>query len=194
MIYGMTGAKFSGKDTVGNAIIAARNKAGRRTERVLFAGALKDACCAMFGWTREQLEDYDFKETPEPITGKTPRMILQLMGTDFGRDMLHPEIWLRLLAAEVERMTVNGITPVITDVRFENEADFVRKLGGTLIHVVNPETVSRTDGHASENGVEIKDGDILFTNDKTAGLYPVQQFAESIASPWNKDSMYRYIQ
>lgn len=84
----------------------------------------------MFGWTREQLEDYDFKETPEPITGKTPRVILQLMGTDFGRDMLHPELWLRLLAADIERMTASGITPVITDVRFENEAAFVRNLGG----------------------------------------------------------------
>ena len=183
MIYGMTGAQFSGKDTVGNAIIAAFNKSGKRAERVLFAGALKNACCAMFGWTREQLEDYDFKETPEPITGKTPRVILHLMGTDFGRDMLHPELWLRLLAADIERMAANGITPVITDVRFENEAAFVRNLGGTLIHVVNPETVSRTDAHASENGVAFVDGDILFTNDKTAGLQPIKDFASRLIRP-----------
>ena len=183
MIYGMTGLKFSGKDTVGNAIINAHRYNGKRAERVLFAGALKNACCAMFGWTREQLEDYDFKETPEPITGKTPRLILQLMGTDFGRDMLHPELWLRILAADVERMTTNGITPVITDVRFENEADFVRSRGGKLIHVVNPETVSQTDGHASEKGVEFKDGDILFVNDKSAGLQPITDFASRLIRP-----------
>lgn len=105
------------------------------------------------------------------------------MGTDFGRDMLHPELWLRLLAADIERMTANGITPVITDVRFENEAAFVRNLGGTLIHVVNPETVSRTDAHASENGVAFVDGDILFTNDKTAGLQPIKDFASRLIRP-----------
>ena len=135
----------------------------------------------------EQKEDsFSFlQETikPEPITGKTPRVILQLMGTDFGRDMLHPELWLRLLAADIERMTANGITPVITDARFENEAAFVRNLGGTLIHVVNPETVSRTDAHASENGVAFVDGDILFTNDKTAGLQPIKDFASRLIRP-----------
>jgi hypothetical protein len=87
------------------------------------------------------------------------------------------------LRSDIERMTANGITPVITDVRFENEAAFVRNLGGTLIHVVNPETVSRTDAHASENGVAFVDGDILFTNDKTAGLQPIKDFASRLIRP-----------
>jgi hypothetical protein len=183
MIYGITGAKFSGKDTVGAAIIDAQYMFGRRAQRLLFAGALKDACCAIFGWTREQLEDHEFKETPEPITGKTPRAIMQMMGTDFGREMLHTDIWLRVLGAEVKRMTTNGITPVITDVRFDNEAEYVRALGGKIVHVVNPETVTRTDAHASENGVVFVEGDVLYTNDKTAGLQPLREFAIRLVKP-----------
>ena len=181
MIIGLTGAKFSGKDTVGEAIIQAIGKDGRRAQKVSFAGPLKQALCAMFGWTREQLEDHEFKETPEPITGKTPRLIMQLLGTEFGREALHPEVWLRLADAEVVRMQNNQIVPIITDVRFENESEFLRSRGGILIHVVNPATVVSADTHVSETGVAQGSGDRVFVNDKFMGLDPVRQFAREIA-------------
>ena len=41
---------------------------------------------------------------------------------------------------------------VIADVRFENEAEFVRRLGGTLVHIVRPD-IYAVAAHASENGV-----------------------------------------
>ena len=181
MIIGLTGAKFSGKDAVGEAIIQAIGSGGRRAQKVSFAGPLKQALCTMFGWTREQLEDHEFKETPEPITGKSPRLIMQLMGTEFGRALLHPEVWLRLADAEVVRMQNNQIVPIITDVRFENESEFLRSRGGTLIHVINPETRLSEDTHASESGVAHGDGDWVFVNDKSMGLDPVRNFARDIA-------------
>lgn len=183
MFYAMTGAKFSGKDTVARAIINELALRGNTAEKVSFAGPLKGALCVMFGWTYEQIENHEFKETPEPITGKTPRKIMQLLGTEFGRETLHPELWLRIALSTMRKMECNGIVPIITDVRFENEAEFVRSHGGTLIHVVNPETVSRTDAHASENGVAFVEGDILFTNDKTAGLQPIMDFAARLIRP-----------
>jgi hypothetical protein len=135
MFYAMTGAKFSGKDTVARAIINELALRGNTAEKVSFAGPLKEALCVMFGWTYEQIENHEFKETPEPITGKTPRKIMQLLGTEFGRETLHPELWLRIALSTMRKMECNGIVPIITDVRFENEAEFVRSHGGTLIHV-----------------------------------------------------------
>lgn len=92
-----------------------------------FANKLKDITCMLIGCTREQLEDANFKNTElgedwwywkENITGKivkpyfgeeindfilvklTPRLLLQLFGTDCGRDIIHPNIWVNSLMNE----------------------------------------------------------------------------------------------
>lgn len=179
-IYGIAGEKFSGKDTIAEAIIARYARAGMKAKKVPFAEPLKQAVCAMFGWDRSRLEDHAFKETPEPITGKTPRYIMQAMGTEFGREILHDQVWIRLAGAEVQRCIDAGIVPILTDVRFVNESDYVRSVGGKIIHVINPETVTRTDGHASENGVPKMVGDASFINEKSRGLVPVYEFVEKL--------------
>lgn len=181
IIYGICGEKFSGKDTVADAIVSRYARAGRKAQKIAFAAPLKDAVCAMFHWDRSQLEDHEFKENPEPITGKTPRYIMQALGTEFGRVLLHDQIWIRLAAANVERCLKEDVVPILTDVRFENEAAFLRGfVGGHLIHVINPATVTRTDAHPSENGVAKKVGDSTFINDKDKGMIPVYQFVEEL--------------
>lgn len=179
-IFGISGEKFSGKDTVANAIVARYARDGRKAKLVRFAEPLKQSLCTLFGWDRAQLESHEFKETPEPITGKTPRYIMQIMGTEFGRELLHDELWIRLAAVEVERCLQNDIVPILSDVRFENEASMVRAMGGTIVHVINPTNVVRTDVHASENGVSQEPGDCRFINDKNMGLVPVYQFVDSL--------------
>ena len=179
-IYGIAGEKFSGKDTIADAIIARFARHGTKAKKVPFAEPLKQAVCAMFGWERKQLEDHIFKETPEPITGKTPRYIMQAMGTEFARELLHDDVWIRLAAAEVQRCVDADIVPILTDVRFTNESDFVRSVNGKLIHVINPETVTRTDAHASENGVPKLVGDASFVNEKSRGMVPVYEFVEKL--------------
>lgn len=182
VIFGISGEKFSGKDTVANAIVARYAREGRKAELIRFAEPLKQSLCTLFGWDRSQLESHEFKETPEPITGKTPRYIMQAMGTEFGRELLHDQIWIRLAAAQVERCIAEGIVPVLSDVRFENEAEMVRSMGGTIVHVINPTNVIRTDAHASENGVAQQTNDYRFINDKSVGMVPVYQFVDGIVA------------
>jgi len=66
------------------------------------AGKLKDITCLLIGCTREQLEDREFKETPLGEEWQyeshfsnlvTPRSLMQLLGTECGREILHPNIW-----------------------------------------------------------------------------------------------------
>lgn len=177
-IFGISGEKFSGKDTVADAIVARYARDGKKAKIIRFAEPLKQSLCTLFGWDRSQLESHEFKETPEPITGKTPRYIMQAMGTEFGRELLHDELWIRLARAEVERCLATDVVPVLSDVRFENEAAMVRSMGGILVHVINPANVVRTDAHASENGVSSAVDDRWFINDKSMGMVPVYQFAD----------------
>lgn len=182
VIFGISGEKFSGKDTVADAIVSRYAREGKKAKIIRFAEPLKQSLCTLFGWDRSQLESHEFKETPEPITGKTPRYIMQAMGTEFGRELLHDEVWIRLAAAEVERCLKDDTVPVLSDVRFENEASMVREMGGVLVHVINPENVIRTDAHASENGVAQRPHDLRFINDKSKGMIPVYQFVDVLVN------------
>lgn len=93
-----------------------------------FADKLKDIVCLLIGCTREQLEDNDFKEKELgekwwyykfsgeliPYLGHelnlkewknthikpTPRFLLQLLGTEVGRNIIHPNIWCNALFSE----------------------------------------------------------------------------------------------
>lgn len=64
----------------------------------------------------------------------TPREVMRKLGTDFGRDMIHPEVWVRSLfsgyVAEKSKW-------LITDVRFPNEVNAIKIRGGVVVNIVN---------------------------------------------------------
>jgi hypothetical protein len=96
----------------------------------------------------------------------------QTLGTEWMRNCVAADGWLRL-ADQFVRTTIelNNLEDVpsiqgivFSDVRFENEAEFIRPRG-TLVHVMrNTEAVA---AHSSEAGVEFKDCDRCLLNDKT---------------------------
>jgi hypothetical protein len=160
-----------------------------------FADKLKDIVCILIGCTREHLEDQDFKNTElgeewwywkgslfglvpyldnknfsnnvplATLVKLTPRLMLQLLGTECGRDIIHPNIWVNSLMSEYKptNLDENGLitavndygikvsvkpNPIlfpeeliypswcITDMRFPNEYDAVKSRGGITIRVV----------------------------------------------------------
>ncbi len=136
MIIGVLGFINSGKGTVGDIL-----ESNFLFEKESFAKPVKDAVSAIFGWDRSQLEG-DTKESrlwreledsfwKERIPGMSPRKALQLMGTEAGRNIFHPDLWLYSL----EKRLNPHVNYVVTDVRFPNEMEFIKKLGGTLIRV-----------------------------------------------------------
>ena len=156
MLIGLAGPARSGKDTVANAITAVYLKG---VETYAFAYPLKEAARVMFGFDDDQLHG-DKKELQTQF-GKSPREIMQLLGTEFGREMVDPNLWLKRMHDLYKK--TNKYLFLVTDVRFENEAEYIRNLGGTIIHVSRPDA-PKVANHKSEQGVEFKKSDSLLYN------------------------------
>lgn len=144
-IIGVVGLIGSGKDTVSNYITSQTD--GKRTS---FAAPLKDMCSAVFGWPRHLLEgdtdeSRDFRETPDIYwAGKlsmpnfTPRLALQLMGTEIMRESFHQDIWLNSLEYRLLKDNETELV-VVSDCRFMNELSLIKEMGGHVIRVVRGE-------------------------------------------------------
>lgn len=137
MIIGVVGFIGSGKGTVADILVQKHN-----FTKLSFADSLKDATAAIFGWPRhllegETAESRAWREEKDEWwsekTGKyiTPRNMLQMMGTEVGRDMLDPNIWIYSLERKMDLYP----NVVIADVRFPNEIKFIQEKGGFVIRV-----------------------------------------------------------
>jgi hypothetical protein len=140
MIIGLVGFIGAGKGTVGEYLHMEGYHQGS------FAGALKDTASTLFGWERELLEGdtVESRNFRESIDGWwsnrfgydfTPRMALQLLGTEAGRNVFHPDVWIYSLEKRIEGLK----DVVLTDTRFPNEIEFIRSKGGIIIEVVRGE-------------------------------------------------------
>ncbi len=114
----------------------------------------------------------------------TPRLLLQLLGTECGRQIIHPNIWINALFADYKLSGGFGYTNdsytetsiiknskylkwIITDVRFPNEAKAIKDRGGILIKVVRPETDILAGDHESETALDnYKDWDLVLDNSR----------------------------
>lgn len=181
-LIGIAGKARTGKDTIAEHLVS-----NHKYHQYAFAAPIKVACKAMFGWN-EQHTDGDLKEVVDPDFGISPRAAMQKLGTEFGREMVNPNMWTtrankefdRLLHNEFMKGYFNGM--VVSDVRFENEADWVRERGGTIIHVTRSKAIAVRE-HKSEQGIAPKDGDVIITNDNTLDdlYWQVDKLADALA-------------
>jgi hypothetical protein len=162
-LLAITGKKGSGKTTVAGFLKT------RLHEEVSFASPLKELCRTVFGLTSEQLEDPVLKETVDFRYGVSPRKILQEVGTGLFRETLPKlipnteHIWVRCLGRKIDELTEMGVTNiVVSDVRFDDEADFLRKRKFTIIHTIRPGQV--VDSHSSELGITRDPSDLVIEN------------------------------
>lgn len=179
-LIGISGVMNAGKDTVANLIIALRP---RELRRYSFATPLKAGVCAMFGWTKDEIENRDFKEAVDPRWGFSPRKAMQLLGTEYGRVQLRDDLWVHAGANFHDESVKQNKGTIITDVRFENEAAWVRSVpNSVLIHVINPDyNYNAPVKHISELGVKYEHGDIQIMNYKGQGL---SYLHESLVELW----------
>ena len=162
MLIGLTGNAGSGKDTVARYL---ESKYGFWS--ISFAGPIKDMICALLGCTREQLEDREWREQPlshEVFGAKSPRQLMQTLGTEWGRHVVHKDIWVNK-ALETARLMSNP-NIVITDVRFDNEAFAIHDDDGIVIRI-NRKDAQAVAAHASEAGVSGELIDHNLYNDST---------------------------
>lgn len=178
-LIGIHGPLNGGKDTAANYIQA---KYSGLFGRYAFAKPIKEACKIMFGFSDEQLEDRVLKETVDPFWGFTPRRAMQLLGTEYGRDMLRKDVWIRRAEMECQRNLTIDRGTIITDVRFENEAEWLRNQPKAILIYLKAPDIVRDEkyNHASEMGIVQEASDFEVINDKTLGLANLFQQIDKI--------------
>lgn len=161
-LIALYGSARSGKDT------AARYLASlMKLEHYAFANPLKDMLTSVFG-------DHFYQGDREricPETGKSYRFMMQTLGTELGRNTWHEDVWINLVQRKWEevkrenrlgqaqpallggRIPANGM--VLSDLRFESEAEWVRSQGGIVIEIRRDDRdpIHGVPGHASEAGI-----------------------------------------
>ncbi len=155
MIIGVLGKKRSGKDTTGDYLVASKNFV-----KYSFANPIKRGAMELFGFTEDQVFG-DAKDEIDPTWGITPRLVLQMMGTEvFQYDMPKyiPELQVFGRSFWVKRFEQwynqnKDLDVVICDVRFQHEVDAILKMGGTILSVQRP-NLSTGDEHASEKEMD----------------------------------------
>jgi len=90
-LIGLTGPAGSGKDTVARLLCEQHGFV-----QMAFADPLRAMLKAGLGLTDEELHRRDLKEAPLEWLGKSPRQLLQTLGTEWGRQHVHPHLWLEL--------------------------------------------------------------------------------------------------
>lgn len=171
-LIGLTGRAGCGKDTIASFLCEANGFV-----QIALADPLRDGLKAMLGVTDEQLHRRDLKEAPIDWIGRSPRELLQTLGTEWGREHVAADLWLRVAARRIDRIKasppclhVAGI--VVSDIRFENEADWLRDLGGQVWHIKGQkrhQLDGQTAVHSSEQHIPAKAGEPRIYNFGTLG-------------------------
>jgi hypothetical protein len=151
MLVGLSGYAQSGKDSVGAILVKEYG-----FTRYAFADALKEIVYRLNplvenagGGPAIRMQDvvdgYGWE-----VAKKSPevRRLLQVMGTEAGRQVLGDNIWVDTVLNKVGDDNV-----VITDCRFPNEAQAVQARSGVVIRVERP-GVAAVNAHASETALD----------------------------------------
>ena len=137
--FGLAGKKRSGKDTV---FTYARDLVDGQAGRVAFGDPLKREVAAATGMPLAFIE----------ANKSEFRTVLQWWGTEFRRQFFQPDYWINQMAEEVRVMQRVIDVLFITDVRFPNEADWVRSMGGVMVRV--DRKTGETDNHSTETEMD----------------------------------------
>lgn len=173
ILIGIAGPAQSGKSTLAGEFRRLVEFRGQKYREQPFAEPLK----RMLASAGVDVSDLS-KNTPVPfLDGRiTPRIMMQTLGTEWGRSLL-PDLWLRVWQHELDE---SARVVAVPDVRFDNEAELIRSMGGTIVHVIRKPTADMlaVPTHASEAGITRVNGDIIFRNDR--GIEKMAQLAASI--------------
>lgn len=146
-MIGLTGLARSGKDTVAERLVQQH-----RFVQHSFADPIRKFVANILGWSLEELQSG--KDEPiQWLNDQTPRHLMQTVGTEWGRQMIHPHLWVEscLRRASWARK-VEGRPVVISDVRFDNEAEAIRAAGGQVWLLIRAKA-GISGSHVSEAGV-----------------------------------------
>lgn len=154
---------LTGRDGVGKSSIAFRLPPPRWI--FPFAAPVK-AMVAALGFP---IDDKSREVAPDLVPGLTVRHLLRTVGTEWGRNTIHPDWWVWLWRRQVEPYLDRSGLIVVDDLRFENEAAEVRRLGGVVVRIVRPGLVRPVE-HPSDADAVVPDAVVVNDSLDTAVL------------------------
>lgn len=169
MIIGLSGYAQSGKDTIGSFLVKEHGFV-----RFAFADALKEVVYRLNPIVQteinvDDLGEYVSQDRVRDIVDtygwemakrvSEVRRLLQVMGTEAGRQVLGENIWVDTVLNQVGDQDA-----VITDCRFPNEAQAVKDRGGFVVRVMR-DGVDAVNAHPSETSLDNWPFDMMFRND-----------------------------
>lgn len=161
MIVAFTGRKRSGKNTAAEGLDYDVQLAFAAPMKNMLHSLLRDQLVSPADI--ERMVEGDLKETPVPeLNGRTPRYAMQTLGTEWGRGLIADSLWVDA----VVRLAMQAGQVVITDVRFPNEVQAVKDVGGIVIRITRP-GLSTEDAHPSEALIDELLVDYEIANDST---------------------------
>ena len=147
-----------------------------------FADPIYRGLSAMLDLQEDDLRGRETKETPIDWLGASPRQLLQTIGTDWGRDLIRPDLWVELCRRRLFRLHDSGVRRVaIADLRFANEVEMVREFGGEVWLVDRPGAETTPHAHRSEDGLPADAIDRTIVND--CGLDELRRRVEAAFRP-----------
>jgi hypothetical protein len=159
-LIGILGKKQSGKDTVASYLV----KKYEFKKRAM-ADPLKLALKEWFYFSDDQLNGKS-KEIVDERWGCSPRKAMQFIGTELVRNNMHKllpddhgDFWIKNFCLFYNSTREKIVVP---DIRFPNEIEMIKNLGGKIIGV--DRKFWNEDRHLSENSVNLCDADFILCN------------------------------
>lgn len=166
ILIGLCGVAGAGKDT------AAKFLQDASYVRVALADPVKEAALAIdpylptdggFAKLSELLKFYSWDEAKRRYS--SVRQLMQRIGTEMGRQVFGENVWIELAAKRAEKFE----KVVITDVRFQNEAQWIVESGGLLIRIERDFDNGVGITHSSESQVQNLPAALTIQNNGSIG-------------------------
>lgn len=153
ILIGLTGRAGCGKNTAAAMLF---NDAGVNAMECAFADPMREMLQALLfaaGYHNPSalLDERRLKETALEPFGCSPRRLMQTLGTEWGRQMIKPTLWVDLMRQRLERERDAYELILITDVRFDDEAQLIHTLGGEVWQIER--AADAVAAHSSEAGI-----------------------------------------
>lgn len=162
MIIGLNGYAGVGKDTLANYI----TQVDPSFKVKKFSGKLKLIAEILTGIPAANFESQEFKQRSIEGWDMTVRDLLQRLGTDAIRDNLHEDAWVNALFNDYHQSD----KWIITDMRFPNEYEAVKKFGGITVRL-NRSGIKPINSHPSETGLDAYPFDYIYNNQDSASAW-----------------------
>lgn len=150
LLIGLTGAAGAGKSTVARML-----EDQFAFVEIALADPIRNMLFALFSdadidgaWAVER----SLKELPTTL-GFSYRQLAQTLGTEWARDTLAADFWLRVATRRLAAPHMVAENVVISDIRFPNEAAWLKARGGVLVRVTRqaaPVRPHESEAHVGE--------------------------------------------